>query len=223
MDVHAHRQVQGLMAAARVPTRQIPETDIRRFEGYVSEIFTALGLDLNKPATRDTPRRFIQAMLDVTEGYEGDPKLVKVFETECHGGPDCRVSQLVEGPIHYFSLCEHHALPVIGYAYVGYIAHEHIIGLSKLVRVVHLFGKRFTVQERVGQQIADALVAMLKPHGVAVYLEARHLCTQMRGVSEPAAVTRTAFWRGNYDGNDALRSEFLRMCGVQGRNLASDP
>jgi GTP cyclohydrolase I len=78
---------------------------------------------------------------------------------------------------------------------------------------VHLYAKRFTVQERMGQQIADGLQSMLQPHGVAVYLEARHLCTQMRGVREGAPVTRTTYWRGNYDTNDFLRSEFLRLCG----------
>jgi len=98
---------------------------------------------------------------------------------------------------------------------VGYIAHEHIIGISKLTRLVRLFARRFTVQERVGQQIADALVEMLAPHGVAVYLEAHHLCTQMRGVQEVSPLTRTTFWRGAYDDNPALRSEFFVACGLQ--------
>jgi GTP cyclohydrolase IA len=154
-------------------------------------------------------------MIDITNGYEGDPKLLKVFQTECRGGPDCRVSQLVEGPIQFYSLCEHHALPVIGHVFVGYIAHEHIIGLSKLVRLVHLYARRFSVQERLGQQIADALQAILQPHGVAVCAEARHLCTQMRGVRESPPVTRTTYWRGNYDTNAVLRTEFLRLCDLE--------
>jgi GTP cyclohydrolase IA len=200
--------------ATAVCRRAISPEQIRKFESYVAEMFGAMGLDLNTPATRETPARHVQAMLDITAGYEGDPKLLTVFETECRGGPDCRLSQLVEGPIQFFSLCEHHALPVLGQAYVGYIAHEHIIGLSKLVRLVHLYAKRFTVQERMGQQIADALQSMLQPHGVAVYVEARHLCTQMRGVREAAPTTRTTYWRGNYDTNDMLRGEFLRLCGM---------
>ena len=114
------------------------------------------------------------ALLEATAGYEGDPKLLTVFETECRGGPDCRLSQVIEGPIQFYALCEHHALPFHGQAYVGYIAHERIIGISKLTRLVRLFARRFTVQERVGQQIADALEAMLAPHGVAVYLQAHH-------------------------------------------------
>jgi GTP cyclohydrolase I len=194
--------------------RHVSDEQWRTFEGYVSEIFTTFGLDLNTPATTETPRRFLRAMFDATAGYEGDPKLLTVFETECRGGPDCRLSQVIEGPIRFFALCEHHALPFYGHAYVGYIAHEHIIGISKLTRLVRVFTQRFAVQERIGQQIADSLDAMLEPHGVAVYLEAHHLCTQMRGVREVSPLTRTTFWRGEYDQNAALRAEFLAICGV---------
>jgi len=203
-----------LREAMHLYRRHISEEQLRKYEGYMTEIFTAFGLDLDTPATRQTPQRYIRALLDSTEGYEGDPKLLTAFETECRGGSDCRLSQVVEGPIHFFALCEHHALPFHGHAYLGYIAHEHIIGISKLTRLVRLFAKRFTVQERVGQQIADTLNAMLEPHGVAVYLEAHHLCTQMRGVREVAPLTRTTFWRGAYDGNADLRAEFLTVCGV---------
>jgi GTP cyclohydrolase I len=201
--------------AMHLHRRQLAEEQLRRYEGYMAEIFTAFGLDLDTPATRETPQRFLRAMFDATEGYEGDPKLLKVFETECRGGPDCRLSQVVEGPIHFFALCEHHALPFHGHAYVGYIAHEHIIGSSKLTRLVRLFAKRFTVQERIGQQIADTLEAMLQPHGIAVYLEAHHLCTEMRGVRAIAPLTRTTFWRGAYDTNPDLRAEFFTVCGVR--------
>lgn len=195
--------------------RQLSDEQILKFEGYAAEIFEALGLDLNTPATRETPRRFIRAMVDVTEGYEGDPKLIKAFDTECHGGPDCSLSQVIEGPINFFALCEHHALPFHGRAYVGYIAHEHIIGISKLTRLVHLFTMRFAVQERIGRQMADALVAMLEPHGVAVYLEAHHLCVEMRGVRETTPMTRTTVWRGRYAEDPALRGEFFIACGLK--------
>ena len=195
--------------------RHISEEQMHRFEGDIAAILEAFGLDLTTPATVQTPQRFLRALFDATEGYDGDPKLLTVFDTECRGGPDCRLSQVVEGPIHFFGLCEHHAFPFHGHAYVAYIAHEHIIGISKLTRLVRLFAKRFTVQERVGQQIADTLEAMLHPHGVAVYLEAHHLCTQMRGVRETAPLTRTTFWRGEYEGNAELRAEFFAMCGVR--------
>lgn len=208
---HEHREI---VSNVNANLRSISEDTMRKFEGYVTEIFSALGMDPDTPATRETPRRFLRAMFDSTGGYEGDPKLITVFDTECRGGPDCRLSQVVEGPIQFFSLCEHHALPFYGRAYVGYIAHEQIIGLSKLTRLVRLFAKRFTVQERIGQQIADSLGAMLHPHGVAVYLDAHHLCTQMRGVRETAPLTRTTFWRGNYESDPSLRNEFFVACGL---------
>lgn len=201
-------------AAMNLRVRDIPDEQIRKFESYVAEILSTFGMDLNTPATEDTPRRFVRALYDATEGYDGDPKLLKVFETECRGGADCHSSQIIEGPIQFFSLCEHHALPFYGRAYLGYIAHTQIIGISKLTRLVRLFGRRFSVQERIGQQIADALETMLHPHGVAVYLEAHHLCTQMRGVQEVSPLTRTTFWRGFYDGDPTLRAEFMAACGL---------
>ncbi len=202
-------------AALEIQHRQLTTEQLHRFEGYAAEILTAFGMDLETPGTRDTPRRFIKGLFDVTNGNDGDPKLVRVFPTECRGGPDCRLSQVVEGPISFFAMCEHHVMPFYGQAYVGYIAHEHILGISKLTRLVRLFARRFTLQERIGRQIAEALDAMLEPHGVAVYLEAQHLCMQMRGVNEHSALTRTTHWRGNYDANPSLRAEFFTACGLE--------
>ena len=207
---------QNVQAAIDLRRRKVTDEQLRKFEGYVAEMFGAFGLDLSLPSTKDTPRRFVRALYDVTEGYDGDPKLVAVFETECQGGPDCRLSQIIEGPIPFFALCEHHAFPFHGRAFVGYIAHQHIIGISKLTRLVRLFAKRFTMQERLGRQIADTLDTLLEPHGVAVYLEAAHLCSQMRGIRETEPLTRTTFWRGEYDANATLRSEFLQACGLGG-------
>lgn len=215
--MHTHNDPEDVEYVAAMELRKRPVTDdqFRKFEGYAAEIFAAFGLDLNTPATQDTPRRFIEALYDATEGYDGDPNLLRVFDTECRGDPDCRLSQVVEGPIHFFALCEHHALPFYGTAYVGYIAHENIIGISKLTRLVRLFSKRFGVQERIGQQIADALETVLHPHGVAVFLEAHHLCVEMRGVREVAPTTRTAVWRGHYAEDASLRSEFFSACRLQ--------
>jgi GTP cyclohydrolase I len=195
--------------------RQLSDEQLKRLEGFAAEIFSTMGMDLNTPSTLDTPRRFIKALYDATDGYDGDPKLLKVFETECRGEPDCRLSQVIEGPIHFYSLCEHHALPFYGHAYVGYIAHENIIGISKLTRLVRLFARRFAVQERIGQQVADGLEAMLQPHGVAVYLEAHHMCVAMRGVREEAPMTRTTVWRGHYADDATLRAEFFTACGLE--------
>ena len=122
---------------------------------------------------------------------------------------------MIEGPIQFFSLCEHHALPFYGMAYVGYIAQENIIGISKLTRLIRIYAKRFAVQERIGQQVADTLEAMLHPQGVAVYLEAHHLCVEMRGVREQSPKTRSSVWRGLYAVDNSLRAEFFTACGLQ--------
>ena len=215
--MHIHNDPSDIeyTTAIRLQTRELTDEQLDKFEGYAAEIFSALGMDMNTPATKDTPRRFIKALFDATEGYDGDPKLLKVFDTECRGDPDCHLSQVIEGPIPFFALCEHHALPFYGQAYVGYIAHQNIIGISKLTRLVRLFSKRFTVQERIGHQIANALETMLHPHGVAVFLEAHHLCVEMRGVRETAPKTRTTVWRGHYAEDASLRSEFFAACGLQ--------
>jgi GTP cyclohydrolase I len=195
----------------QVRPREISADQWQTFERYVGEIFQAFGMDLGTPGTVETPGRFLKALFDSTAGYEGDANLLTAFPTECHGGPDCRISQVIEGPISFFALCEHHALPFFGRAHVGYIAHENIIGISKLTRLVRLFARRFTVQERMGTQIADVLVQLLRPHGVAVHLEAVHLCTQMRGVREEQARTWTSFWRGAYEQAPEIREEFLSV------------
>src|SRR5512137_1903216 len=215
MNIHDDVDDFDIQDTLQLQKRQISTETLTRFEGYVAEIFSTFGMDLNTPATKDTPRRFIKALYDATEGYDGDPKLLRVFEAECRGEPDCNLSQVIEGPIPFFALCEHHALPFYGKAYVGYIAHENIIGISKLTRLVRLFAKRFAVQERIGQQIADTLDTMLHPHGVAVFTQAHHLCMEMRGVREQAPLTRTTVWRGHYAEDAALRAEFFTACGLQ--------
>ena len=196
--------------------RPIDNADWLRFQGYMAEIFTTFGMEPHTPGTERSPERFLKALYDATAGYEGDPKLLTAFPTECRCDADCLVSQVIEGPISFYALCEHHALPFHGFAHVGYVAHERIIGISKLTRLVRLFSRRFTVQERLGEQIADALADLMEPHGVAVHLEAVHLCTQMRGVREEHSKTVTSVWRGRYSENPELRREFLAE--VRNRN-----
>jgi GTP cyclohydrolase IA len=189
--------------------RSISQEDWARYERYVGEIFNAFGMDLDTPGTRDTPRRFLQAMFDATGGYDGDPKLRTAFPSERPAGVEGRHSQIIEGPISFFSLCEHHALPFHGAAHIAYIADGEILGISKLTRLVRLYARRFSVQERLGEQIADTLMELVSPRGVAVHLDASHLCTQMRGVEEEGSRTVTTFWRGIYDEDAELRREFL--------------
>ena len=190
------------------PVRRVARTELERLESHAAEIFAALGMDLETPGTRDTPRRFVQALFDATAGYDGDPKLLTAFPAEHEGS---RSGLIVEGPITFHALCEHHALPFHGTAHVAYVAGSEIIGISKLTRLVRLYARRFTVQERMGEQIADTLVELVDPRGVAVCLEAAHLCTQMRGVAEDGSRTVTTFWRGAFEDDADLRREFLQL------------
>ena len=98
MNIHDDADDIEYLATMKLQMRQISDEQFRKFEDHAAEIFTAFGLDLNTPATKDTPRRFIKALFDATEGYDGDPKLLRIFDTECHGEPDCHLSQVIEGP-----------------------------------------------------------------------------------------------------------------------------
>jgi GTP cyclohydrolase I len=186
--------------------RRLNDADWRRLEQHAGEILAAFGMDLHTPGTRETPARFLRALYDATAGYDGDPKLLTTFPAE-HGGVP--TGTILEGPISFHALCEHHALPFHGSAHVAYVAGSEIIGISKLTRIVRLYARRFTVQERLGEQIADALDELIDPRGVAVHLEAAHLCTQMRGVSEDGSRTATTFWRGLFTDDPDMRREFL--------------
>lgn len=212
---HLPADDEEVRSAVLVRKRELSEEQWERFERHVAEIFGAFGMDLSTPGTAETPRRFVRALFDATEGYEGDSKLLTAFPTECKGGQACHVDQIVEGPIPFYALCEHHAFPFYGVGHVGYIAHEQIIGISKLTRIVRVFARRFTVQERMGDEIATALQQLVNAHGVAVHLEAHHLCTQMRGVREVHPRTRTAVWRGFYGEDAELRNEFFQLIGAR--------
>ena len=190
-----------------LPPREITPTDWARYRAAVAEIFDAFGMDLDTPGTRETPERFLRALYEATAGYDGEPKLATSFPAETTDAPDALTSQIIEGPIEFHCLCEHHALPFFGAAHIGYVAGGRILGISKLTRLVRLYARRFTVQERLGEQIADGLQSLIAPLGVAVHLEASHLCTQMRGVEEQSR-TVTTFWRGAYE-DPELRREFL--------------
>ena len=186
--------------------RHLTDADWDRLERHAGEILSAFGMDLDTPGTRDTPARVLRALYDATSGYDGDPKLLTSFPAEHEGEAS---GLIVEGPIGFHALCEHHALPFHGSAHVAYVAGSEIIGISKLTRIVRLFARRFTVQERMGEQIADTLLELVRPRGVAVHLRAAHLCTQMRGVEEDGSRTVTTFWRGAFADDADLRREFL--------------
>lgn len=190
-----------------------------RFENHIAEIFRRMGMNLDSEACKRTPRRWVQAMFDMTEGYGGDDNINVTFEREESvnraGGPPA--VQIVEGPISFTALCEHHALPFIGRAYVGYLRNERILGLSKFTRIVRKFARRFTVQERMAQEIADELELILtRVHGVIVCLQAHHDCTQCRGVREMGASTRTLAKRGLYIPDNHLVGEFMSLVSLHG-------
>jgi GTP cyclohydrolase I len=141
-----------------------------QFERYAAEIFSRMGLDLNSPGGRETPHRWVAALWDMTEGYDGDPKLSTVFPVECPVCPGEEKTHVVEGPIRFTGLCEHHVLPIRGSAWVGYLAAENLIGISKLTRISRVYSKRFTSQERLCHDIANELIKDVEPRGVAVYM-----------------------------------------------------
>jgi GTP cyclohydrolase I len=202
--------VRSLVRSA--PRARIDERDRVRFERHLAEILAALGLDLSREGTRTTPSRLLQAWIDATSCYDPDPKLVTTFPAGDPVPEGDAHAQVVEGPIAFTSLCEHHALPFFGAAWVGYVARDRLIGLSKLTRLVRRHARRFTMQERLCTDVAAELARLLDARGTAVRIEAAHLCTRMRGVCEAESMTATSAWRGVYGESGALRGEFLSLC-----------
>ena len=166
-----------------------------------------LGENPQRPGLADTPKRFAGAMRFLTAGYEVEPEDVVgsgIFEAEGDG-------VVLVRDVEFHSLCEHHLLPFFGRVHVAYLPGDRIIGLSKIPRIVDLYARRLQVQERITEQVADALVKLLKPKGVVVIAEARHLCMAMRGVEKQLSVTATRTLRGVYAHDAPARQEVLSM------------
>lgn len=174
-------------------------------------ILEAVGEDPSRPGLLETPKRVARAMVDLTRGYHDDEGLWwKTFDAE---GADQMICQW---DIPLYSLCEHHLLPFVGYAHIGYIPKNYICGLSKLKRVVDLYARRLQVQERLTREIAEFLDDALFPRGVMVVLEAEHLCMTIRGVQTPGTLTTTSAVTGDFlDPTQGSREEFLRLMGVR--------
>ena len=174
---------------------------------YAHGIIDAIGEDHLREGLRDTPGRFARSMQDLTSGYRAQADTWwKTFDAE---GADQMVCQW---NIPLYSLCEHHMLPFVGYAHIGYIPRERICGLSKLKRVVDMYARRLQVQERLTKQIADFLEENLRPRGVMVVVEAEHLCMTMRGVQAPGTHTTTSAVSGDFlDQTQGSREEFLML------------
>ena len=192
------------------PHRVGPE-QLQRFEAWISEIFEAMGMPGDTAGTRRTPARFLAALYDSTEGYEGDPGT----PASVSAGRDVDPSRhVVEGPIGFHSLCERHALPFFGQAFVGCVGPDGALAPGGLTGVVRVFTRRFTVPARAGEQIADALERLVHARGSAVVLRCVHLCTHVRGAEDVEPAGPTAVWRGAYAADPRLRSELLGICGL---------
>ena len=183
------------------------------FQAEVRTILTALGEDPERPGLLKTPARMENSLRWLTRGYEmtvADAVGDAVFE-ENHQ------SMILVRDIELYSLCEHHLLPFFGRAHVAYIPDRRIVGLSKLPRIVEVFARRLQVQERLSDQIADAIMDIIQPHGVGVLIEATHLCMAMRGVEKQNSRTVTSAVRGIFRSDLRSREEFLRL--VHGRSF----
>lgn len=177
------------------------------FAPKVREILLALGEDPERDGLRKTPSRVEAAYRWLTRGYRMSVADVigdAVFE-EAHE------SMILVRDIELYSMCEHHMLPFFGRAHVAYVPDGRIVGLSKLPRIVEVFARRLQVQERLTDQIADAVMEVLRPHGVGVVIEASHLCMVMRGVEKQNSKTVTSALRGIFRDDSKTRDEFLRL------------
>ncbi len=171
----------------------------------IAQLITALGEDVTREGLVKTPHRVERSLRFLTSGYGvsvGELVDGALFATE--GG-----EMVVVKNVEFYSLCEHHLLPFFGHAHLAYLPDKKILGLSKFARIVDVFARRLQLQERLTGQIADALVSVLEPKGVAVVTEASHLCMMMRGVEKQGASTRTSAMRGVFKDDPATRQEFL--------------
>jgi GTP cyclohydrolase I len=184
-----------------------PGTDTQPFAPLVRDILIALGENPDRAGLLKTPSRVEAAYRWLTRGYHlsvADVVGDAVFE-ENHE------SMILVRDIELYSMCEHHLLPFFGRAHVAYIPNGRIIGLSKLPRLVEVFARRFQVQERLTDQVADALMDVLDPLGVGVVIECTHLCMAMRGVEKQNSRTVTSALRGEFRDDEKTRAEFLRL------------
>lgn len=174
---------------------------------HVTEIMKILGLDLNDPNLRDTPRRFAKMYLEIFKGLDekNTPELT-VFPNE--DGFDQMVAMT---DISFYSMCAHHLLPFWGRAHVAYIPTNQIVGLSKLARMVEYHARRPQIQERLTTQVSNYIEEKLNPRGSMVVVEARHLCMEMRGVEKPETWTITSAVRGVFKKEQASREEFMGL------------
>ncbi|MFM8412331.1 MAG: GTP cyclohydrolase I FolE [Alphaproteobacteria bacterium] len=188
-----------------------PPVDVPRIERAFREILLAIGEDPDRDGLRDTPRRVAKAYGEMFAGLSEDPSrhLATAFEQKAQ-------QAVVVSGIEFHSTCEHHFLPFFGKAHVAYLpSSDKVVGLSKLARTVDVFARRPQLQERLTEQICDALEEHLAPRGICVVLEAEHLCMRLRGARKPGAVTRTLGLRGHYRRDVDARREVMSLMDIR--------
>jgi GTP cyclohydrolase IA len=188
-------------------TQQLPTVTEAEMVQAVRTLLIGLGENPDREGLKDTPKRVVKALQFLTNGYHQslDELLNGAVFTE-----DANEMVLIRD-IDIFSSCEHHILPIIGRAHVAYIPNGKVIGLSKIARICEMYARRLQVQERLTIQIADALQGLLKPQGVAVVVEATHMCMVMRGVQKPGSWTVTSAMRGVFAEDARTREEFMNL------------
>lgn len=185
---------------------QYNDEKINVISAHYSKIIECLGEDIKREGLEKTPERVAKAMQYLTHGYDLDPAeiLKSAMFSEDHN------HMIIVKDIEIYSMCEHHMLPFFGKAHVAYIPNGHIVGLSKIPRVVDAFARRLQVQERLTDQIKDCIQETLKPKGVAVVIEAKHMCMQMRGIQKQNSTTTTSSFTGAFE-KDSTRKEFIDL------------
>lgn len=180
---------------------------LTNLEGLITQLLTVLGEDPKRSGLEETPRRVAKAFSFFTKGYQENVDDIvngALFPIEYD-------EMVIVRNIDFFSLCEHHLLPFFGRCHVGYIPDKQVVGLSKIPRIVDVFSRRLQVQERLTVQIAETLQAKLKPVGVGVVIEARHLCMMMRGVEKQNTLAVTSHMLGAFRKQQQTRDEFLKL------------
>jgi len=185
---------------------QYNEGKITSLSEHYKNVIENLGEDTNREGLQKTPERVAKAMQYLTHGYDLNPAeiLRSAMFTEDHN------QMVIVKDIEVYSMCEHHMLPFFGKAHVAYIPNGKIVGLSKVPRVVDAFARRLQVQERLTDQIKDCIQETLAPEGVAVVIEAQHMCMQMRGIQKQNSVTTTSSFTGAFE-KDSTRKEFISL------------
>ncbi|MDD4278386.1 MAG: GTP cyclohydrolase I FolE [Candidatus Sumerlaeales bacterium] len=178
-------------------------------ECVTTQLLRLIGEDPNREGLLRTPERVARSWAELTAGYTKDlDKVVNgALFREGNDG-----DMVITRNIKFFSMCEHHLLPFHGRAVIAYIPRDITIGLSKIPRIVDMYARRLQLQERLTHQVADALEHVLNPRGVAVYMEAEHMCVMMRGVKKDSAETVTSCFRGEFKTNMELRDRFMMYC-----------